>query len=39
VETIPEGAPLDVSFEPMGAVRVKGILRDVNPMKVIFTCD
>jgi len=36
VEGIPEGASLEVSFEPMGAVRVKGIQRDVNPMKVIF---
>jgi class 3 adenylate cyclase/putative methionine-R-sulfoxide reductase with GAF domain len=35
-ESIPEGSELDVSFEPMGAVRVKGIQRDVSPMKVVY---
>jgi class 3 adenylate cyclase/putative methionine-R-sulfoxide reductase with GAF domain len=35
-ENIPEGPDLKVSFEPMGAIRVKGIQRDVSPMKVIY---
>jgi len=35
-ENIPEGTDLDVSFEPMGAIRVKGIQRDVSPLKVIY---
>lgn len=35
-ESIPEGSELEVSFESMGAIRVKGIQRDVNPMKVTF---
>lgn len=35
-ESIPEEPRLKVSFEPMGAIRVKGIQRDVNPMKVIY---
>lgn len=35
-ETISPGTVLKVSFEPMGAIRVKGIHRDVNPMRVIF---
>ena len=39
VETIPAGTALDVSFECMGAVHVKGIPREVNPMKVSFSCD
>lgn len=35
VEAIPPHAGLTVSFKAMGAIRVKGIERDVNPMKVL----
>ncbi len=35
-ENIPEESDLQVSFEPMGAIRVKGIQRDVSPLKVIY---
>ncbi|MRR14153.1 GAF domain-containing protein [archaeon] len=34
-ETIPQGSDLRVAFEPMGAIHVKGIPREVHPMKVI----
>jgi class 3 adenylate cyclase/putative methionine-R-sulfoxide reductase with GAF domain len=36
VEAIPHHARLLVRFEAMGAIRVKGIERDVNPMKVLW---
>lgn len=36
MEMIPPGSDLNASFEPMGAIRVKGIQRDVNPMKVTY---
>lgn len=35
-ENIPEESDVKVLFEPMGAVRVKGIQRDVSPLKVIY---
>ncbi|HNU75480.1 MAG TPA: adenylate/guanylate cyclase domain-containing protein, partial [Deltaproteobacteria bacterium] len=35
-EMIPIGSGISVSFEPMGTIRVKGIERDVSPMKVIY---
>jgi adenylate cyclase len=35
-EELPEHSGLDVRFEEMGAVRVKGIHRDINPLKVIY---
>ncbi len=36
MEMIPPGSDLNASFEPMGAIRVKGIQRDVKPMKVTY---
>ncbi len=33
---IPEGTSLGVEFEPMGAIHVKGISRDVNPMRILY---
>ncbi len=36
MDMIPSGSDIHASFEPMGAIRVKGIQRDVNPMKVIY---
>lgn len=35
-EMIPREIDISVTFEPMGTIRVKGIERDVNPMKAIF---
>ncbi len=35
-EMIPEESGIAMSFEPMGTIRVKGIERDVNPMKVLY---
>lgn len=33
---IPEGAQLDVAFEPMGTIHVKGISRDINPLRILY---
>ena len=33
---IPESAHLDVEFEPMGTIHVKGISRDVNPLRILY---
>lgn len=33
---IPQESNLDVGFEEMGAIHVKGISRDVNPLRIIF---
>lgn len=35
-EVIPPNADLGVSFEPMGSIRVKGIHREIFPLKVIY---
>jgi adenylate cyclase len=35
-DVLPAGADLGVSFEPMGCIRVKGIQRDINALKVIY---
>ncbi len=35
-DLLPAGVDLGVSFEPMGCIRVKGIPRDINALKVIY---
>jgi class 3 adenylate cyclase len=35
-DVLPEASSLSVSFEPMGSLRVKGIPRDINAMKVVY---
>ena len=36
-DVIPPNAELIVRFEPMGTLRVKGIQREINPLKVIYS--
>ncbi|HOM28558.1 MAG TPA: adenylate/guanylate cyclase domain-containing protein [Deltaproteobacteria bacterium] len=33
---IPDHAPIDVSFEPMGTMRLKGIDREIAPFRVVY---
>lgn len=35
-DVLPGNTDLGVSFEPMGCIRVKGITRDINALKVIY---
>jgi class 3 adenylate cyclase len=35
-DLLPGNTDLGVSFEPMGCIRVKGITRDINALKVIY---
>jgi class 3 adenylate cyclase len=35
-EVLPKNAELPVRFDEMGSLRVKGIHRDINPLKVIY---
>ena len=35
-DMLPAGTDLGVSFEPMGCIRVKGIPRDINALKVVY---
>jgi len=34
-DMIPQGSNLDVEFEQMGTIHVKGISRDVNPLRIL----
>jgi len=35
-EMIPQGADIGVDFESMGAIRVKGISRDISPLRIVY---
>jgi class 3 adenylate cyclase/putative methionine-R-sulfoxide reductase with GAF domain len=35
-DMIPEDVTLDLSFEPMGAIHVKGLSRDVSPLRILY---
>ncbi len=38
-DVIPAHTDLGVSFEPMGSIKVKGIQREIHPLKVIYRTD
>jgi class 3 adenylate cyclase len=35
-DVIPPNIDIAVSFEPMGSLRIKGIQREINPLRVIY---
>jgi len=35
-DLLPSDVDLGVGFEPMGSVRLKGILKDVTPLRVVY---